>query len=83
MRIYQNKKSEEIKSEPIKKSSKIEENEVILTKEELEKFELIPEFNWRTNFIKYYKKKQLSKYMKYLTGVKWMIDSVTNHGFEV
>ena len=84
--IFLNKK-EEVKSIPIKqeskKQSKIEENENWLTDEQLEQYGLIPEFKSRASFLKFFQKKQIQKYMDYLNGVKWIVDSITLHGYEV
>ena len=77
------KKSEECKSEPIKKSAKIDEKDMNLSPEDLLKFELILEFKNRNSFLKYFQKKQVQKYMKYLIGVRWMVDSISKYGFEV
>lgn len=83
---FQNKR-EGFKSEPIKKPKlkpiKVQESGVCLTDEQLQLYGLIPEFKSRSSFLKFFQKKQLDKYMDYLNGVKWIVDSITLHGYEV
>lgn len=73
------KKKEHITPKLIQKKEE-DENEYQLTNEELEKYGLIPEFKSRSKLLKFFRKKSIKNFMKYLKGVESVVKSIHEHG---
>lgn len=65
------------------KKPKAQENEFELSDEELEKYGLIADFRSRSKLIRFFRKKNMTKFQKYVDGVYWIVNSIHNHGYEI